>query len=212
MDRYFGSYQRFDTVADKDAGYLLNADNLVGDSFEIDIVFEDKTRVAWLVNKFGKRIGFFDEDFSRQLALMEAKGWVLNAYLSYVAYTEEAEGGKYWGEMAVVCYEKQIEAQVATFTKWLSSKLQDSVRPRIDFDNGAVDKLVSSKGTWQPEQTLPILKPEKGTVIMKDSLSLGDKIIEQGRKGNIGCYAISWGFIIAIVALVLFAIAGILFL
>ena len=211
MDRYFGTYQRFDTVSEKEAGYLLNADNLVGDPFEIDIVFEDKTRVAWIINKFGKKIGFFDENFSRQLALMEAKGWVLSAYLSYIAYTEETEGGVYWGEMAVVCYEQQVKNHMTVFTNWLASKLQDGVRPRIDFDKSAVDKLINSKGKWQPEQTHPLLKPEKGTVIMKDSLSLGDKVIEQGRKGNMGCYMASWAFIVAIVGLIVFAIAGILF-
>ena len=207
MDRYFGNYQKFNAVSEKEAGYLLNADNLVGDRFEIEIVFEEGVRTAWLVNKFGKRIGSFNEQFSRQLGLMEAKEWVLSAYLSYIAYTEAENGGFYWGEMAVVCFNRSIEQPVREFASWLSSQLQNDVRPRIDLDFPAVSKLVESNGAWKPEQTLPLLTPEKGSVIMKRRLSFGDKMIEQGRKGSAGCYIASWIFVLSLVLLVVLGLS-----
>ena len=210
MDRYFGTYQKFSAISEKEAGYLLNADNLVGDSYQIEISFDEGTRTAWLINKFGKKIGFFDEGFSRRMGLIKAKGWKMNAFLSYIAFTEEADKGYYWGEMAVICFDPKISEPVTQLSEWLSSRLREDVRPRIDFDTKAVEKLVATNGAWKPEQTLPILKPEKGTVIMKSSLSLGDKIIEEGRNGHIGCYAISWVFLIAVVAVILLIIKGVL--
>lgn len=38
---------------------------------------------------------------------------------------------------------------------------------------------------------------------MKSHRTLSDKLIEQGRQGNKGCYAISWAFIAIVLALVI---------
>ncbi|MBQ9954188.1 MAG: hypothetical protein IJO87_02025 [Eggerthellaceae bacterium] len=210
MERYYGGYHKFDALSEKEAGYLLNADNLVGDRFVVTTEFVDGIRVAWLENKFGKRIGFFDEDFSRQISLFEARGWEIYALLSYIAYTETEQGGLYWGEMAIISCEPQITESVSPLIDWLSKRLGEGVRPRIDFDTRAVEKLLSSSGAWRPEQNMPAPNRGDGTVIMKDSLSLGDKVIEKGRQGNIGCYALSWCFLIALVIGILFLVKTVL--
>ncbi len=199
MDRYFGTYQRFEAISEKEAGYLLNADNLVGDEFALSLEFEDGKRVAWLSNKFGKRIGYFDEDFSRKLGLVEAMGWESTALLSFIAYTEEDSGGKFWGEMAVIAFDPRFSEPFGQFRRWLGERLRDGVRPKIDFDGRAVEKVIESGGAWTPDQTMPLPQKEKGTVIMKDELSLGDKVIEQARRGNPGCYLVSWGFVVLFV-------------
>ena len=36
---------------------------------------------------------------------------------------------------------------------------------------------------------------------MKSRRKMSEKLIEQGRKGNKGCYAVSWLFLLALVAL-----------
>ena len=46
----------------------------------------------------------------------------------------------------------------------------------------------------------------KGTAIMKSKRSLNERMIEQGRKGNIGCYIVSWAFFFALVALAVFGL------
>lgn len=38
---------------------------------------------------------------------------------------------------------------------------------------------------------------------MKGRRKMSEKLIEQGRKGNKGCYIVSWIFILAVVALAL---------
>ena len=57
---YFGTYARFDTASKKDAAVLLGADNLVGDVFDIEFVTEDGVRTAWMKNRFGAMVGFFE--------------------------------------------------------------------------------------------------------------------------------------------------------
>lgn len=68
MDQYFGTYHRFETPSKKDAALLLGADNLVGDKYDIEFVTESGQRAAWLRNRFGAKIGFFD---ARLLAAAE---------------------------------------------------------------------------------------------------------------------------------------------
>ena len=40
------------------------------------------------------------------------------------------------------------------------------------------------------------------TVILKDHRSIHDKMLDKGRSGNVGCYIVSWAFIFAVIALV----------
>ena len=87
QDCYFGTYARFETSSKKEGSALVGADNLVGDRFDIEFLTEDGVTTAWMRNRFGALAGFFDENLSRRLAIMKARGWKLQALLSFVAYT-----------------------------------------------------------------------------------------------------------------------------
>ena len=65
MERYFGTYQTFRTASRQEAAALLGSDNLVGDEYTIDCVLEEGEHKAWMVNRFGARVGYFDPGFSR---------------------------------------------------------------------------------------------------------------------------------------------------
>lgn len=199
MDQYFGTYQTFSTVSKKDAGILLGADNLVGDVYDIDIRFENDKHCAWLTNRFNQTIGFFDPDFSRQLSIFKARGLSMKALLSFIAYTDAPDPGFYWGEMAVICYKPSEEEVFSMFIRNIGKKMGDGIRPQVDLKSEGITRIIESKGEWTPEQTTPMPKLGKGTVIMKDKLSASEKMIEQGREGNKGCYVVSWAFIIAVV-------------
>lgn len=41
---------------------------------------------------------------------------------------------------------------------------------------------------------------------MKSRRKMSEKLIEQGRKGNKGCYAVSWAFLLLLVMAVLFGL------
>lgn len=205
-ERYFGTYARFDTRSKKDAAALLGADNLIGDVFDIVFQTEDGVSTAWLKNRFGGLIGFFDTSFSRELNILAARGWKLQALLSFVAFTDSPEPGHYWGQVAVICFDRNLEQIMAPFIDSTAQRLSDGVRPEVDLGEQGVKQLVASEGTWAPKKTVPFPPRVAGTVIMKSRRKMSEKLIEQGRKGNKGCYAISWAFLLALVALVLFGL------
>lgn len=206
MDQYFGTYQTFETVSKKDAAVLLGADNLVGDRYTIEIELDGDAHKAWLISRFDQRIGFFDGNFSRRLSILKANGLELTAILSFVAYTDMPEPGHYWGEMAVIAYNPAHKEAFERFITTVCTRMFDNVRTRVNFDAEGVERIISSGGSWVPEQTVSMPSKKKGTVIMKSKRSVSEKLIEQGRKGNKGCYVVSWAFIIALVAALLFGL------
>ena len=78
-ERYFGTYARFDTLSKKDAAILLGADNPIGDVFEIVFQTDNGVSTAWMKNRFGALIGFLDAELSRQLSILAAREWKLQA-------------------------------------------------------------------------------------------------------------------------------------
>ena len=116
------------------------------------------------------------------------------------------EPGHYWGEMAVIAYNPAHKEAFERFITTVCTRMFDNVRTRVNFDAEGVERIISSGGSWVPEQTVPMPSKKKGTVIMKSKRSVSEKLIEQGRKGNKGCYVVSWAFIIALVVALLFGL------
>ena len=210
MDCYFGTYQTFETVSKKEGAVLAGPDNLVGDAYEITFEFEEGKRIAWLKNKFGSKVGFFDADFSRKLSIIEARGWVIRPLLSFVAYTDNPQPSRYWGEMAVICYDPVYNAEFEAFAKGISARLADGLRPAIDMELQGIQKVLESKGEWTPAQYAPLPDKVVGTAIIKKSRSAKENLIEQGRKGNKGCYFASWVFLILLAIAVVMGVKALI--
>lgn len=208
---YFGTYETFDTTAKNEGGELMSADNMIGDVYSIDLELGEEGHRAWLVNRFGKRIGFFAPGFSRKLSVLSAEGLTLRAVLSYVAFSSDPEPGHYWGDAAVIAYSPAHEVAFEKFIAHVGSRMADGVRTKVDFSKEGVERIIESDGTWVPKQTVPMPEKQKGSVIMKSHRSMMDKIVEQGRAGNKGCYIGSWLFIIAVVALIVWGVYSLFF-
>lgn len=205
-DCYFGAYARFSTESKLAAAELSGADNIVGDRYRIEFRTEDDITRAWLVNRFGGDAGFLDPALSRRLSILAAREWVLSAYLSFVAYTDSGDPGEYWGEMALICYDPKYEHAFGVFAQRVSAKLADGIRPEVNLGDQGISSVIESDGDWLPKRTIPLPKKAKGSAIIKSRRSASEKLIEQGRKGNAGCYVVSWIFILVVVALVLFGL------
>lgn len=206
MDQYFGTYQEFETASKNEAAALLGADNLVGDIYEVDTEIDGDVHQAWLVNRFDKRVGYFNPSFSRKLSIMKAQGMTLKAILSFVAYTDQPEPGRYWGEMAVIGYNPSYGDVFEKFISAVSGKMAEGTRVRVDLRPDTINEIVAKGGSWLPTQTVPMPEKARGTAIMKSKRSVSEKMIEQGRKGNKGCYIISWLFLFVLAALVVFGL------
>lgn len=207
-DVYAGEYAKFFATDAKGVDFM-GADNLVGDRYEIDIRDEEGGYRAYLVNRFGKDIGHLEGRMLRPVQLAQAKGWKTDAFLSFVAFTEgkdEENPGYYWGQMAVLLYDPRIQDAMAAFEEKLSKKMADGGRPQVDFGQQGVKNLLDATGDWFPTDKAAKPKMDKGSSVVKDHRTPNERLIEQSRKGNIGCYIISWAFIFAIVLLVVFAL------
>lgn len=202
---YQGFYARFESPDKPTGSLLMGPDNLVGDDYEVVFKNEDDRIVAWLKNKFGAEIGFLDVDASRSLQLANGRGQKIRALLSFVAYSDSPDPGLYWGEVALFCYNETYDVEIGAFINRCASRLADGVRPEIDLGRSSIEKIFSEKD-WMPTQTVPYPKKETGMAILKQSRSLSEKMIEQGRARNKGCYVVSWLFIIIVIAAVLFGL------
>lgn len=205
-DCYYGTYARFESVSKTEAATLLGSDCIVGEVFSIDFKPVEGATRAWVVNPFGKVIGYLDEKTSHHLNVLSVKGWNLNAVLSFVAFTDEPEPGHYWGEVALFCFDKAHETDFTTFMNGASKSISQGIRPRIDLENLGVESVLKSHGSWQPSQRVDIPKGDKHTAILKKSRSMTDYFVQKGREGNKGCYFVSWAFLLALVALMLFGL------
>ena len=202
---YQGFYARFEAASKKDGSLLMNADNIVGDYNEVFFKTENGRVVAWVKNKFGAEVGFLDVDSSRKLQLAAARDLKITALLSFVAYSDNPDPGLYWGQVAVFCYNPLDADIVEPFIKRISEKIADGVRPDIDLSTDGVNKIFNEPG-WIPSETISLPKKETGMAILKDHQSMSEKMIEQGRAGNKGCYTVSIAFIVVVVIAVLYGI------
>lgn len=206
MERYIGTYQTFQTVSRKEAASLIGADNLIGDRYTIECTIEDGIQKAWLVNRFDQRVGYFEPAYSRQLSILKAQGMTLTAMLSFVAFTDHPEPGYYWGDVAVIAFDPAYEAAMNAFIAGIAKEMGKGRRPRVQLESRGVDRVIESQGTWLPTETVPYPTKEKGTALVKTRRSVTDRLVEESRKGNKGCYLLSWAFLLAVVALAIFAL------
>lgn len=203
---YYGTYADFQTESKRDGAILMNADCIVGDRYEIEISNEKGSRTAWLKNKFGARVGYFDEKTCYELSLCEAKGWKLVGILSFVAFSEEPEPGRYWGQAAIISYPEMHSELFDPFVERVRKLISTGTRPQLNLGQQAFAELQKAPESWVPNGREPMPARDRGTVILKSREKFSEKLIEQGRKKNVGCYIVSWVFLLAVVTLVLFGL------
>ncbi len=205
-DCYFGTYAQFKTTSKKDAAILLGSDCIVGEFLEIEFRPHEGLTRAWLVNPYGGDIGYLDQSLSNKLNVLTVRGWTTKAMLAFVAYTDEPEPGHYWGQVAILCFDPSNGDSFSLFADTVSKMLGRGIRPRIDLSAQAISSVIDSKGTWEPSDRSPLPEKDKHTVILKKQCSFMDGMVQQGRAGNKGCYAISWAFLLALVAAIIFGL------
>ena len=203
---YFATYARFETESKEAAAAFLGADNIIGDTFSIEQEYVDGKRTAWIVNPFGKRMGFIDEKTAEKVDLCNAKGWNTVALLALVAFTEKPAPGLYWGQVLIVSYDPEYEVEFSTFIENIGKQLGNGVRPDVSLGKESLQKVVDTKGEWVPSGRMPLPKKDKGTAWVKTQRTGTERLVKQARKGNMGCTVISWIILLALVALIVFGL------
>ena len=202
---YEGFYARFNTQNKAQGSMLMGPDHLVGDDYEVFFKTEEGRVVAYVRNKFGAETGVFDVETSRKLQLANAREQTIRAVLSYVAYSDEPDPGLYWGQMALFCFSPRYADEMNAFVDRVAARIADGVRPAIDLGSQAVKKLLDDP-EWMPNDTMPLPQKEVGTAVLKDHRTMSEKMIEQGRAGNKGCYAVSIAFIVIVVLAIAYGV------
>ena len=122
-----------------------------------------------------------------------------------MAYSEAPEPGIYWGEMAIICYTDDESGVFSSFAANVSRKLCEGVRTDINLTSQDIEKLHADPN-WLPKGTIFLPKTSKGSAIIKSKRTLSEKVVEQGRRGNIGCYIATFAIFAIIIALVVFGL------
>jgi hypothetical protein len=199
---YFGKYFKFYTTSKEDAAQLMSADNLIGDYFSLKTIYSDNQYKTLIINKFNKEIAFLNATDSKQIALLQTANLEITTLLSFIAFTESSDEGYYWGEVAVIAYDKKFNEAMNKYIKKISNRIKTGIRPDIDLTGEGFNKIIESNGEWTPAAVVSFPNKEKGTVVLKKQQSVLDKLTEEGRKKNKGCYIASWLFILVIVFLI----------
>lgn len=203
---YFATYARFDTVDKEAAAAFLGADNIVGDTFTIDHEVTPDSDKAWIVNPFGKKMGYLEPKTASQVDLCKAKGWTTIAILALVAFSEEPSPGLYWGEVVIISYDPKYESDFSVFVEGIRKQISKGVRPKVALGPDSLQTIISSHGNWLPTDRVALPKKEKGTTWVKTERTGTEALVEQARKGNIGCTIGAWAFLLVLVALIVFGL------
>ena len=196
---YDGFYTRFDTASKDAGGLLMGADTLVGDVFTVDFRTDaNGSTTAWLVNRFGGDLGFLSAADTYRLQVAAARGLSVRALLSFVAYTEDQTPSPYWGEVAVVCTPAN-DPDFEEYLRTLGKNMASGVRPSVSLGEPEIRKIAETGGTWLPAERVALPERKPGTAFVKTQRSITENMVEQGRRGNVGCYIVSIAFIVAVV-------------
>ena len=201
-DVYFGAYARFSTLDKNTGAVMAGPDNAVGDRGTIEFQLDDRKRsIAWMKNPYGKTVGMLDPSISYTLAVLQAKGWKLHYVLSFVAFSEypDADKNSYWGEVAVIAFAPRYEAEFEQFLSEFQRRAADGTRPNPVLTTAEVEEILRNPQGWRPFVFVDLPRFDANTILMKDRRSMHDKLLDQGRGKNPGCYLISWLFIFALI-------------
>lgn len=202
---YFGTYTDFSCPDRKAAGAFMSSDNLVGDPYTIEMDYSEGKRQAWIVNPFGFRMGVLSEKIAQKIDVYEAKGFKTVALLACVVFSSDPKPGKYWGQVALICYDTAHEEAFSAFVKTIGENLAKGIRPAIDLGADGVRRVIESNGAWVPTGRRPLPQLKKGSSFIKTERSSTDRMVAQARKSRIGCTIISWAVIIIVVIAIIFA-------
>lgn len=206
MDHVYSAfYARFETSSKAQGSVMMGPDHLVGDDYGVFFKTEDGKVTACLRNRFGAESGYFDADTSRKLQLANARDQKIRAILSFIAYSDEPDPGMYWGQMALFCYDPLHTEEIDPFIDRVAAKIADGVRPKIDLGSKSVQKMLNDP-SFMPKENMPLPEKQIGSAVLKDHRSMSEKMIEQGRARNKGCYAVSYLFIIIVIIAIVYGL------
>ncbi|MCF0231897.1 MAG: hypothetical protein HUJ63_06460, partial [Enterococcus sp.] len=199
---FFASYVRFFAGEAKNAAYLMGPDNAVGDMLHFETVSTPNALVTEILNRFDKKIGILEPQDSHDIRILEEKDWQIFGLLDYVAVHTEVKTNYCAGVLLLAAPNKYSES-LENFTMLLSSELSEGKRLDALLSPSEQKEMFANNGEFLPTRRRALEK-EENFKYLKTEASLKEKIYEQGRQKNPGCYIVSISFLVLIAAGLIF--------
>ncbi len=193
---YFGHYYRFNTTNKRAAPLLLGSDCIIGKDCVLE--YDQDKQMYWICNDYSNQLGYLSYENSHELRLAYAEGYRIRCFVTKIAFTESPEGGYYWGELACLGYQAHDEEDIGPFIQRLQKAFAQGVCPDLDLSSEARRQAFDPKTDYLPTKRHHTELPQEKTAILKDQVSFKDRLVEQGRAGNKGCYIASWIFLLSL--------------
>ena len=88
----------------------------------------------------------------------------------------------------------------------MGKQLGEGIRPDVSLGRDSLKKVIETHGEWVPSGRVPFPNKNKGTAWVKTQRTGTERLVKQARKGNMGCTVVSWIFLLAVVALIVFGL------
>ena len=90
--------------------------------------------------------------------------------------------------------------------KAISKAAGDGLLPNPKLSNDSIVSVLANPDEWKPSSKIKITRGSGHTAILKDHRSVHDSLLDAARSKKVGCYIVSWAFILAVVTLVVWAL------
>lgn len=201
--RFEGFYGTFTTPDKTVASRILGADVPIGSILHFD--FQRDPEKIWVFDRYNHALGTLDADSDLKVRLMHAHNQEIQAVLAAVFFTENENEGTFWAEILIMGYSVSYHKTFNRFVERISGLCIEGIRPDIDLGEQGIAKLLEDND-WLPTKRIAPRTLSSDTVRVKSKQSFQEKMVEQARAGNKGCFFAGWAFLLALVALVVWLI------
>ena len=201
---YYATYCKLDDTSG-DSGIIVDG-NMMSVGTELELtpqlhVTERGKEIPRVVLGKGKRAAGFIPDNVFKAHVKDAldNGWTVRAVVAAVAYNRLED--KYWGEVAIFCYDDSHKDAFDAFVRSISKRIAQGEHPAVALSAKELERVVESGGKWCGTQKVQLEVLPKGSVWYKTKQTMTEKAAFSAASGNKGCYL---GFIaVVVVALLL---------
>lgn len=209
-EHYHGFYANFSARSKEARGLLASSECIIGT--RLYPVFEQKMdlpsgdddvssgpRTLRLDARNARPLAELHPFDAEPLLRLHDKGWIIDARLSLVVYSEEDK--TFRGEAAFICYDPSCKIPLENFAKNIVRRIGGGEHPGLSLSQEQFNRVLDSNGAWYLTKAVPLPEREQGEVIFKRHRSWSDVLVEAAVEGNVGCKFASIAFWVALALL-----------
>lgn len=186
--RYFAEYSKLVDITSEESSRLASNMSVVGSDLSLMCEIDGETGLTRIkVSVKAGPLGYVEASLAEKIITALDEGWLCNAYLSLVAYTEETS--RFWGEVAFICY-KGTEEELSAFAQLcatFASRIASGKRPAVSLSHKEIESILKTGGSWTSEKIAPALSMDRGTVVFKRKRGFTDSLVTAAANGALGC-------------------------